>query len=67
MARTLAGLPTGTRITDHISLGVLTKAFPLKKVTAVLTATGRVGERQRDLPAHVVVYYLSYAPSRACI
>lgn len=58
MARTLAELPKGTRLTDHISLGVLTKTFPLKKVNAVLAATGRLSERQRDLPAHVVVYYV---------
>jgi hypothetical protein len=58
MARRLAELPKGTRLTDHISLGVLTKTFPLKKVNAVLAATGRLSERQRDLPAHVVVYYV---------
>jgi len=29
MARTIAELPKGTRITDYISLGVLTKTFPL--------------------------------------
>src|ERR1017187_9178422 len=32
MARTVASLPAGSRITDYISLGVLTKAFPLDKV-----------------------------------
>jgi hypothetical protein len=30
MARTLAALPEGSRITDYISLGVITKTFPLK-------------------------------------
>lgn len=58
MARTVAGLPPGSRLTDHISLGVLTKAFPLDKVQAVLDATGTTSQRQRDLPAHVVVYYV---------
>jgi Insertion element 4 transposase N-terminal/Transposase DDE domain len=58
MARTVATLPPGSRITDHISLGVLTKAFPLDKVQAVLDATGTTSRRQRDLPAHVVVYYV---------
>lgn len=57
MARTAAELPKGTRITDYISLGVITKAFPLTKVRSVLAATNRASVRQRDLPAHVVVYY----------
>ena len=58
MARTVAELPKGSRITDHISLGVLAKSFPLDKVKAVLAATGKASRRQRDLPAHVVVYYV---------
>lgn len=57
MARTLAALPEGSRITDYISLGVLTKTFPLTRVRAVLAATGKASQRERDLPAHVVVYY----------
>src|ERR1700739_4031908 len=58
MARTMAALPAGTRITDYISLGVITKTFPMKEVRAVLAATGRASVRQRELPAHVVVYYV---------
>jgi hypothetical protein len=58
MARTVASLPAGSRITDYISLGVLTKAFPLDKVNAVVAAAGKTNQRQRDLPAHVVVYYV---------
>jgi len=58
MARTMAELPKGTRITDYISLGVLTKTFPLHQVKAVLAAQGKGSRRQRDLPAHVVVYYV---------
>ncbi|MGB9103965.1 MAG: IS4 family transposase [Terriglobales bacterium] len=57
MARTLAALPEGSRITDYISLGVITKTVPLKRVRAVLAATGKASLRERDLPAHVVVYY----------
>src|SRR5216110_976465 len=57
MARTLAALPEGSRITDYISLGVIAKTFPLKRVRAVLAATGKASQRERDLPAHVVVYY----------
>jgi hypothetical protein len=58
MGRTSAELPKGTRITDYISLGVLTKALPLSQVKAVLAAQGRASQRQRELPAHVVVYYV---------
>lgn len=58
MARTLAELPKGSRITDYISLGVVAKTFPLATVKSVLAATGRQSRRQRDLPAHVVVYYV---------
>lgn len=58
MARTIAELPSGTRITDYISLGVLNKAFPVSMIEAVLSETGTGSIRQRDLPAHVVVYYV---------
>ena len=58
MARTVATLPEGSRITDYISLGVIAKTFPLSKVRAVLEATGTASIRERDLPAHVMVYYV---------
>jgi hypothetical protein len=58
MARTVARLPAGSRITDHISLGVIAKTFPLIRVHAALAATGAASVRQRDLPAHVMVYYV---------
>ena len=57
MARTLATLPDGSRITDYMSLGVITKTFQLERVRAVLAATGKTSQRERDLPAHVIVYY----------
>ena len=57
MARTAAGLPSGMRVTDHLSLGVLTAQFPLEIVEQVLFETERLSERERDLPAHVMVYY----------
>jgi hypothetical protein len=58
MARTHAELPKGSRITDYISLGVVAKTFPLATVKSVLATTGRESIRQRDLPAHVVIYYV---------
>src|SRR4051795_3422568 len=57
MARIPAGLPAGIRVSDHISLGVIAKAFPLGEVRRGLAETGRASERERGLPAHVVVYY----------
>ncbi len=58
MARTIAELPKGRRITDYISLGVVAKTFPLNTVKSVLVASGKDSIRQRDLPAHVVIYYV---------
>ena len=58
MARTPARLPQGSRISDYISLGVIAKTFPPRKIQAVLRATGKASQRQRDLPAQVVVYYV---------
>jgi hypothetical protein len=58
MARTVASLPAGSRITDYISLGVVAKFFPLENVREVLAETRRASVRERDLPAHVVVYYV---------
>ena len=58
MARTLATLPGGGRITDYISLGVITRFFPAAQISAALAATGRASIRERDLPAPVVVYYV---------
>jgi hypothetical protein len=58
MARTVAGLPAGSRITDYISLGVIAKTFPPDLVRGVLAATGKTSIRERDLPAQVVIYYV---------
>ncbi len=57
MAGVPAGLPAGIRLSDHISLGVLAQAVPPDRVRQVLAETGRASERERALPAHVMVYY----------
>src|SRR5690349_6692113 len=57
MARVPASLPAGIRVSDHISLGVIARTFPPGEVRRVLAETGRASERERDLPAHVMVYY----------
>lgn len=46
------------RLSDHISLGVLTRVFPPEVVDEVLAECGRVEVRHRLLPARVVVYYV---------
>ena len=58
MARTVAELPKGSRITDYISLGVLNQRIPREAVDEAVVASGRQSLRHRDLPAHVVVYYV---------
>ena len=58
MARTAGTIPAGMRLTDQISLGVLTAQFPRELVEQVLFETERVNERERALPAHVMVYYV---------
>jgi Insertion element 4 transposase N-terminal/Transposase DDE domain len=58
MARTKAALPAGSRVTDYISLGVIARFFPLEKIREILQQTNRASVRERDLPAHVVVYYV---------
>ncbi len=40
--------PAGARITDYISLGVITKTFPLTMVRAVLAASGKASLRERS-------------------
>jgi Insertion element 4 transposase N-terminal/Transposase DDE domain len=57
MAGVLAGLPAGVRLSDHISLGVIARAIPSERVREVLAETGKTSERERDLPAQVMVYY----------
>ena len=58
MARTAAVLLSGARISDHVTLGVLTSTVPAQLIDAVLADTGRQSRRQRQLPARLVVYYV---------
>lgn len=46
------------KLTDHVSLGVLTRIIPRYVVDDVLTETNRRERRSRTLPAHVVVYFV---------
>jgi len=49
---------TDQRLSDHISIGVLTRVFPPELVDGVVAEAGRVERRHRLLPARVVVYYV---------
>jgi Insertion element 4 transposase N-terminal/Transposase DDE domain len=46
------------RLSDHISIGVLTRVFPPELVDEVVAQVGRKERRHRLLPARVVVYYV---------
>ena len=58
MARTKAVLKSDIRVTDCISLGVLTRFIPRSTIDDILRTTGTESRRERLLPAHVVVYYV---------
>ena len=49
MARAPASLPAGIRLTDHISLGVIAKTFPLNQVQQILTDTSKASKRSPGL------------------
>src|SRR3954451_24471444 len=58
MAGVPAGLPAGIRLSDHIGLGVIARAISPERVHEVLAETGTASERERGLPAQVMVYYV---------
>src|SRR3954452_4449801 len=58
MVRKATRLPNGARISDQVSLGVLTATVPAELIDVVLADTGRQSQRQRQLPARLVVYYV---------
>jgi hypothetical protein len=46
------------RLTDHVTLGVLSSVIHRDVIDDVIRETGKREERTRLLPAHVVVYYV---------
>ncbi len=50
--------PLSGRLTDHISLGVLSAVFSRDLIEEVLGVTGKRERRSRLLPAHVMVRYV---------
>jgi len=45
------------RLSDLVSVGVLTRVFPPELVDGVIAAAGRTEQRQRALPARVMAYF----------
>lgn len=58
MARRIASLPAGRRITDAIRLGLMARFFRAERVHEILKTTNRASIRGRDFPAPVVVYFV---------
>jgi hypothetical protein len=50
--------PAMPRLADQVALGVLTRTYPPGLVDRVLASCDRVEQRQRLLPARLVVYYV---------
>src|SRR5688572_10569939 len=46
------------RLTDRVSIGVITRIVDRATVDEVLASTGKWEQRVRRLPAHVVVYFI---------
>lgn len=58
MAGKAAALTGQVRISDYLSVGLLSRLVPPSLVDEALTAHHRHSKRQRDLPAHAVAYYV---------
>lgn len=58
MARVSKVRHEGDRLTDLMNIGVLTTRFPLDQIDEVLRETSKASKRVRDLPAHVMMYYV---------
>ncbi len=48
---------TNRRLSDLVSVGVLTRVFPADLVDEVIAAAGRTEQRKRTLPARVMAYF----------
>ena len=48
---------SGRRLSDVVSVGVLTRAFPPELVDEVIAQAGRTEQRHRSLPARVMAYF----------
>jgi len=51
-------LPAGVRVTDKVTLGLFARTYNVEAVLAALLKHDRATKRVRDLPNHVVVYFV---------
>jgi hypothetical protein len=58
MARVSKVRHEGERLTDLMNIGVLTTRFPLDQIHEVLRECRKASKRVRELPAHVMMYYV---------
>ena len=58
MARSAGRIEGNVRVTDFVTVGMIARAFPLSQVNRILEQTGKGSRRKRELPAHLVVYYV---------
>jgi Insertion element 4 transposase N-terminal/Transposase DDE domain len=58
MGRAAGTLGAGARVSDFVTVGLIARSFPLSEVRRVLALTGKRSQRERELPAHLVVYYV---------
>jgi hypothetical protein len=58
MAHGTKHLPNGNRITDELAMGILAKTYPTARVKEILKREGKASQRERELPAHLMVYYV---------
>ncbi len=55
MARTVAAFAGGMRLSDHLSVSVVARAYPREAVRVAVRTLGRDSLRRRDFPAEAVV------------
>ena len=58
MAGKIRKIPDGARITDYVGLGVVAKYLPIGKIKDAVDRCGKTDRRLRDLPTHLVVYFV---------
>lgn len=58
MAGVEAALPGGVRLSDLLSVMVLARIYPVDQVKSVLVKTGKDSQRERLLPASLMIYYV---------
>ncbi len=58
MPRSPQLLPAGMHVSDKMSLGIFAQTFPVEAIQRSLIKAGNPTLRNRDLPNHIVVYFV---------